>query len=119
MASKRRKVDAENRQFNAEWTVKYWVIEVAKKIICLVCRDTISVMKEYNVKRHYMTKHEEQYRQLTGQAKEDKLDSLKRAIERQQQIMMRPNQETKQVTEVGFMITHRIAKAGRIFGTIQ
>ena len=27
------------------------------KPICLICNETVSVLKEYNLKRHYNTKH--------------------------------------------------------------
>ena len=57
---KQRKVDMENRQFKSEWTEKYLFVLPAvtsKKPVCLLCSDCISVMKEYNLKRHYVTNH--------------------------------------------------------------
>ena len=36
-----------------------------------MCHETISVLKEYNIKRHYITKHKE-YENMTGEARKEK-----------------------------------------------
>jgi len=36
---------------------KYFIIIQNTKLMCLICQETIAVFKEYNVKRHYETKH--------------------------------------------------------------
>ncbi|KAM9307699.1 general transcription factor II-I repeat domain-containing protein 2B-like [Gastrophryne carolinensis] len=64
--SKKRKVDAENRDFKEEWTEKYCFILIAthSKPMCLICNETVALVKSSNVKRHYETKHksfEQQY----------------------------------------------------------
>ena len=45
--SKQRKVDAENRQFNKEWTDKWlFVLPVGgMKPMCLICNATVAVVK--------------------------------------------------------------------------
>ena len=43
--------------FNIQWTEKYFVTELCDNIICLICNDKIAVCKEYNIKRHYGSKH--------------------------------------------------------------
>ncbi len=50
-AAKKRKVDAECRVFNQEWTTKYFVTNVGTKVVCLICQETVSVFKEFNIKR--------------------------------------------------------------------
>lgn len=54
---KKRKVDSENRQLNSEWTEKYLFISVCMRPVCLLCNESISVCKEYNLKRHFKTTH--------------------------------------------------------------
>ena len=49
-------------------------------VVCLVCQVTIAVMKEYNVKRHYTTKHSSQFDKIVGQARVDKIEHLKKII---------------------------------------
>lgn len=51
--SKKRKVQDGNRQFQESWTEKYFFVKFAGKIICLICKNTVAVLKEYNLKRHY------------------------------------------------------------------
>lgn len=51
----KRKVDAENRGFQDRWEAEYMFTEVKGKPVCLVCGDSVSVMKEYNLRRHYET----------------------------------------------------------------
>ena len=59
--SKKRKVDKEFRIFNEEWRgfFEEWRLftEVNGKCICLLCKDTVAVRKEYNVRRHYDAQH--------------------------------------------------------------
>ena len=43
-------------------------------------------MKEYNVKRHYTTKHSSQFGKIVGQARVDKIEHLKKSFEKQQGI---------------------------------
>jgi len=75
---KRRKVDKEARIFNKEWTEKYFFIEHFGKPVCLICNNSVSVNKEFNIKRHFDTRHD-QYKQFNGQTRTDKIDRLKAA----------------------------------------
>nr|CAH7716332.1 unnamed protein product [Callosobruchus chinensis] len=43
----KRKIETEGRLFNSEWTNKYFFIEFEK----------MAVAKEYNMRRHFETKH--------------------------------------------------------------
>ena len=42
------------------------------KALCLICNDTIAVLKEYNIRRHYESKHSSHYSQFTGQLRTEK-----------------------------------------------
>lgn len=55
--SKKRKIDSECHVFQHKWIDQYFVIENKGKVMFLVCRELISVLKEYNIKRHYESKH--------------------------------------------------------------
>ena len=82
MAAKRRKVDVECISFQESWTLEYFFKEHFGKSIRLICHDCVSVIKEYNIKRHYDTKHAE-FMKLSGQARKD--ESFRRAKSLQQQ----------------------------------
>ena len=55
---KKQKVDSENRKFKTEWTDKYaFVLPLGStKPMCLICNETVALVKSGNVKRHYETK---------------------------------------------------------------
>ena len=54
---KKRKIESEHRAFNSERTNKYLFVTNKDKIICLVCRETVAVSKEYNLRRHLETQN--------------------------------------------------------------
>uniref|UniRef100_A0A673GVJ7 SPIN-DOC-like zinc-finger domain-containing protein n=1 Tax=Sinocyclocheilus rhinocerous TaxID=307959 RepID=A0A673GVJ7_9TELE len=59
--SKKRKIDAEGRQFNERWESEYMFVLQREKPICLLCCETVSVVKEYNIRRHFDTRHGAKY----------------------------------------------------------
>nr|XP_054593491.1 SCAN domain-containing protein 3-like [Nothobranchius furzeri] len=80
-ASKKRKVDSENRAFNPEWTESFLFVlpTGGTKPVCLICSETVALIKSGNVKRHYETKHkcfEETY-PLRSEVRSEKIRSLK------------------------------------------
>ena len=63
--------------FNSERCPKYLVVSHNQGVDC---QNTIAVMKKYNVKRHYTTKHSSQFEEILGQAQVDKIEHLKKSI---------------------------------------
>ena len=63
---RKRKVDHEGQIFNKDWGVKYFFVQAGDKALCVICNDTVAVLKEYNLRRHYGTKHQLSYSQYTG-----------------------------------------------------
>ena len=44
--------------FNKEWTLKYFSVDVAGgKALCLVCKSSVTVFKEYNLNQYFESKH--------------------------------------------------------------
>ena len=80
MLTKRRKVDAECRAFNKESENKYFFEQTAQgaslaffinnfgKTTCLIYNVSVSVNKEFSIKRLYDTNHTN-FSKFTGQAK--------------------------------------------------
>ena len=56
-AYKKHKIEDKCHVFNEEWTVKYCFMKVGNKAICMLCGESVTVFKEYNLKRHNQTKH--------------------------------------------------------------
>ncbi|XP_055462201.1 general transcription factor II-I repeat domain-containing protein 2 [Psammomys obesus] len=76
----KRKIDQEGRVFQEKWERAYFFVEVQNVPTCLVCKQSVSVSKEYNLRRHYQTNHSRHYDQYEGQARDEKLRELKGAL---------------------------------------
>ena len=74
----KRKVRDETRSSNEKWKLDYFFTLVRDKAVCLLCSDSVFVLKEYNIKRHYETKHGTNYKNIQGQMRKDKLNQLEK-----------------------------------------
>ena len=50
------------------------------KALCLIRNDTIAVLKEYNIRRQYETKHFLEYSKFTGQLCKKKFEKMKKTL---------------------------------------
>ena len=83
---------SESQVFKDIWTELYFFVQHNNKPVCLICQETIAVYKDYNLHRHYNTKHKK-YSELTGQIRKDKIVKLKANLQSQTSIF------TKKVSE--------------------
>ena len=72
------------RTFKQIWTTNFFFTEVKGKPVCLVCGEHVAVFKEYNLKRHYETKHAEKYKNLTDAERARTSTDLLAKLEKQQ-----------------------------------
>lgn len=110
----KRKILDDNRKFSEAWTSKYFFIEQDKKIICLICNFAVSVCKEYNIKRHYETKHSA-FSKIEGEARDRKIESLRRSLVAQRNVFTKASSQLDNCVEVSVRIAALIAKTGRPF----
>ena len=82
----KRKVDFENRGFQERSEADYMFTDVTGKPVCLVCGADVAVMKEYNLRRHYETKHQDKYKHLDMKQKLQKEEDSKRSLVSQQSV---------------------------------
>ena len=59
---------------------KYFVILHNENVICLICQNAIAGMKEYNIKRHYWTKHPAKFDGIEVQFQYDEIEQLKKSL---------------------------------------
>ena len=111
---KKRKIDSEHRAFNSEWTNKYLFVTYKDKIICLVCRERISVPKEYNLRRHLETQHPA-IAKLDQNEKSLKAASLMKSLGKEQQFFKVLGSESAKGTDLSFKISREIAVSGKCF----
>lgn len=117
LSSRKRKVDTECRLFKDEWTQKYFFILFKEKPLCLICNETVAVVKEFNIQRHFKTKHgSSTYASLSEEEIKSKIESLSKQLRSQQGLFRQLDATTKSVTKASYMIAHKIAKSNKTFG---
>lgn len=58
-------------------------LEVAGKPVCLLCGESVAVMKEYNLRRHFQTKHADKNKNMDMEQRLQKVEELKRGLKSQ------------------------------------
>jgi hypothetical protein len=80
------------------------------KVVCLICKDSVSVFKECNIKWHCDARHKEKYDVFEGHVRADKSKSLQRALLDQQNIFKSWVNENLAVVRASFHVSKLIAQ---------
>ena len=113
--AKKGKIDAECCIFNKTWTVKYLFTEVKGKAVCLVCGKQVAVFKEYNLNRHYVTKHEEKYKNLSDEERARELNTLLAKLHNQQEFFTKRCTPRYVAVKTSYVISNKIARKSKPF----
>ena len=115
-AAKKRRIEEEGRTFQEQWTLDSQVFFVAhaENALCLICRKSIPVIKDYNLKRHYEKNHEA-YQPLVRNKRTQKIEKLRKEFLAQQLMFKKSNQESQASTHASYEVAYEIAKRGKPF----
>ena len=114
MAEKRkRKIVDECRQFQEEWSLKYFFIRSGEKALCVICNETVAVMKEYNLRRHHQSKHQEKYAHLEGEVRAEKFAKLQNQFTSQRTLFSKSSNENKYITKAIYKVAYVLSKSGK------
>uniref|UniRef100_A0A8C5M4S6 SPIN-DOC-like zinc-finger domain-containing protein n=1 Tax=Leptobrachium leishanense TaxID=445787 RepID=A0A8C5M4S6_9ANUR len=102
---KKRKIDTECRVFNKTWTLKYFFTEVKGKAVCLVCGVQIAVFKEYNLSRHYVTKHAEKYKNVSDAERARASNALLTKLQNQQELFTKLHTSRDGAVKTSYVIS--------------
>ena len=111
----KRKVGDEHRQFQEKWEMQYFFVEHRGTPTCLICTEKVAVHKEYNLKRHYTTRHAEEYAKYQGDERANRVANLKTCLLRQQDFFKKATKENNAAVEASYVVSEMIAKAGKPF----
>lgn len=116
---KKRKVDSENREFKTEWTDKYAFVLPAgsTKPMCLICNETVALVKSGNVKRHYETKHghfEQNYPQ-NSEVRTRKISQMQASYQATRTMIVRSATQQERVTEASLRVAWVLGKHKKPF----
>ncbi|XP_070398336.1 general transcription factor II-I repeat domain-containing protein 2 [Nothobranchius furzeri] len=108
--NKKRKVDCEGRRFQDSWKLDYFFTEIRNNCVCLICQENVAVFKEFNIKRHYQTKHAS-YDKLTGNGRGEKVKQLEAVLTAQQRFFTRARESNENATKArSYEVAMLIAK---------
>ena len=110
--TRKKKVEEEMQKFNKKWTSKYFFIENAdSRPLCLICNQNVNVNKEYNIKRHYDSKHADGvYGKLKGRDIELKVKQLNEQLKSQRFMFQKMHIDYEKTVRCSFLIARRIAQ---------
>ncbi len=113
-APKKRKITSECRRFQTRWESEYFFKEINGKCVCLICNEDVAVMKDYNIRRHYETKHQS-YTSYTGAERTQKVKQMAASLQAQQQFFFRANKIQENATTASYEVAKLIAQHGKPF----
>ena len=111
MSAQKRKLEEENRVFQPRWETDYLFTDCKGKPMCLVCLETKSAMKDFNLSRHYNATHKEKYDKYTGAARAAIVADLKRKIHRQQSFFTKATTTQESSLKASYVVSLELAKA--------
>lgn len=112
---KRRKADCEYRKFNNEWTRQYFFTDIGNKALCLLCREHVAIFKEYNLKRHFATKHPGYCSGLSEEAQAQKSRQLVEQLKKQQNLFTKQSKTQEAAVKASFVVAYNVAKENKAF----
>lgn len=86
-------------------------VDIGGKPVCLVCGGNVAVIKEYNIRRHYETKHEDKYKDLNIQQKLQKVEELKKSLVSQQTMFTKAKSQSEAVMKASYIVAEEITKS--------
>ena len=113
--SRKRNLTDENREFQTKWTEDYFFIYLKNSAICMVCSEKIAVLKVYNIRRHYETKHSSKFAHLKGQLRKDKAVELQKCLGQQQSLFKAATSKSVISVRASYIVSEILAKKMKPF----
>ena len=117
-AQKKRKIEDECRTFNTEWTHKYFFTNFGSKAVCLICQESVAIFKEYNLKRHFQTKHGNFGSNLSESKLQQKASDMVKS-KQQQMFFVKQTLIQEATTKASFMLAYKLAKHNKQFSDAE
>uniref|UniRef100_A0AAQ5Z5H9 SPIN-DOC-like zinc-finger domain-containing protein n=1 Tax=Amphiprion ocellaris TaxID=80972 RepID=A0AAQ5Z5H9_AMPOC len=113
--SRKRKVDADGRLFQERWEGEYVFVLQGEKPVYLFCDEALSVVKEYNLHRHFETKHGAKYAKISLPEKLQIVEELKSKLQLQQNVFTKATTKNIAAVKASFIVAEEIARASKCF----
>ena len=117
--NEKRKVDTEARIFQEKWTIDYFFFQINEKPVCLLCSESVYVMKKYNVRRHYVTKHSAKYDSFQGERRKEKVQNMIKNLKKQQSIFTKKSDNADSLLCASYIVSEKIAKHSKNYSDVE
>ncbi len=101
--------------FRKSWRWNVFFVDHRGTPTCLICTEKFAVYKEYNVRRHYSTRHAEEYTKYQGDERNNRVANLKKCLLWQQDLFKKTSKEHEAAVEASYVVSEMIARAGKPF----
>ncbi len=115
----KRTLKEENRTFNDEWELQYFVVSDNGKMHCLLCDTVILTVKKYNAHQHYGTHKDNKYAKLEGESRNIALKKLKDGKQKQKQFFHKVLHQANATTEASYKVAYLLGKKGKPFSDAE
>jgi hypothetical protein len=77
------------------------------KSLCLICGESIAILKEYNIAKYYNSKHKEKYKKIYQCSERRKMATLKNVgSESQQNVFRKQSSESSSALRASYHVSH-------------
>ncbi|CAG9836533.1 unnamed protein product [Diabrotica balteata] len=111
----KRKIDSKNRIYKESWESDYLIVNNNGKLQCLVCMNVVAVPKEYNVRIHYTTVHENKYATYTNKSRRALVADLKKKLKEQTGMFSKILHSQTHSLHASYAVSLELAKAKKPF----
>uniref|UniRef100_A0A8P4KAR1 SPIN-DOC-like zinc-finger domain-containing protein n=1 Tax=Dicentrarchus labrax TaxID=13489 RepID=A0A8P4KAR1_DICLA len=94
---------------------QYLFVLQGERPVCLLCYEAVSVVKEYNLRRHFDTKHGVKYAKASLQEKQQLAQELKGKLRSQQCMFTKSTAKNNAAVKARFIVAEEIAHASKSF----
>ncbi|KAL4082394.1 hypothetical protein QTP88_029992 [Uroleucon formosanum] len=120
---RKRKLENENRAFQAEWEGDFFFTKGKKEgtALCLICRETVHGNKRYNLNRHYTSIHSQFEEKFPKKFKirEEKLQSLKKSFACERSTLFNAMNKNELTTKASYQVTEILAQKMKPFSDAE
>ena len=98
-----------------EWTKKFFFIEWKGKAPCLICRETVAVLKDFNINRHYETKHNAYGENLSENNRMKQITALRVSLQKWQMMISCTCLSEELAIYASLVVVYKLAKHNKPF----
>ena len=81
----------------------------------LVCKESIAVLKDYNLSRHFQTKHAEKYRNMSSEQRASASKELLSQLQKHKELFTKLHSANDGIARARYVLSNKIAKHGKPF----